>query len=1072
LDLSEDAAGERYVLLSSITTGANGVTSIDNSVIDNIDFVEAALDLVRDHKHTGGSQPAQVDLERHVRGRLPNENIGDLDASKIVSGRLSPSVMPQLDHFDLENVGTMTHPQIDAYIKMLSFENSHLFGEVAGTNILQLYMAQKHIWTDVDKYTSNFLSISPGLSPDSFTDHNATNADLDDVNHVIKGVLAQGGSIINKTYTTNDALNGYEVSVNTVIENNSIFLDKSSDSSIVLLDFEDGVLAGEGIPGFVKEIVPITDNTSFTYDDEDAKSGVYAGKLDVAEVIQLTFTNSLSSSVDLSEYEDLSISVKTTSFNHGQIFVDFYNAGSLSLTVSVLANGEVTNDFKTVVTDITSVDRDAINKVVIRTDTSVGWDSTEEFVVLFDDITATGEGVYFESGSIRYIMDLPVSAQWEALSWNVDLNGGSFQIRGRSAFTRDELKNTPFSSYVLNSGDSPDVDPNPIFEFEVTLMSSTDGATTPTVEDLRVTFVVPASENGFVIDEIEEWERGTYTSKVDLLTTPGSVRIKTPINVGNTYYGNSFLLQELGVDNVPVVGFRGQNYLLSPNKVLVNELEPSFDMVNSLTRADEAVYRFCDTGNDRFFEIKFDGEFVYGLGSFNETSPFLGVMSVVYNPKLEILQIIFSRNVIVAGLDITEIELRYDGQSNLLDKNSYIIQDSTISADGSVKLMKIQLSPQMNEQLSEASEIQLILRDGFFIIEELSDFFLSTNLVRFTGMPVFSGDFLYVDGIFQPVSVDKTSEGGYLIGNAKRWGRTNDGIATIVEFNSDGIPTFSYDRNEFQFTLETLGNAKEFNDDYILASGIAGTPSFVLTADSNIASTTISSGAGSSEFIIQKGKTFRLAVQTMDKEMSLVFGDRYVWTSNNNVVAEVGVDGTVTAKSIGEATITATSVPKGDQIVASESTVEGESPQIDSSFTGIPRFATARIQVSTDETINYAVSTIQFSDTENDIAGMIPAENEETPEERNATGYVYLIGKSSQNVVFKYTSPEGSYPSKVTFDKDNNLFIAEKSFLVKNQGRVIKVDFNGNILFEYGFGEFDSPNDVQSLFNNEIIVSS
>jgi hypothetical protein len=268
LDLSEDAAGERYVLLSSITTGANGVTSIDNSVIDNIDFVEAALDLVRDHKHTGGSQPAQVDLARHVRGKLPNENIGNLDASKIVSGRLSPSVMPQLDHFDLENVGTMTHPQIDAYIKMLSFENSHLFGEVAGTNILQLYMAQKHIWTDVDKYTSNFLSISPGLSPDSFTDHNATNADLDDVNHVIKGVLAQGGSIINKTYTTNDALNGYEVSVNTVIENNSIFLDKSSDSSIVLLDFEDGVLAGEGIPGFVKAIVPITDNTSFTYDDE------------------------------------------------------------------------------------------------------------------------------------------------------------------------------------------------------------------------------------------------------------------------------------------------------------------------------------------------------------------------------------------------------------------------------------------------------------------------------------------------------------------------------------------------------------------------------------------------------------------------------------------------------------------------------------------------------------------------------------------------------------------------------------------------------------------------------------
>jgi hypothetical protein len=1064
----EQLDSNRYILLSQVTTGADNVSDIDNSVIDEIDFVEAALELVRNHKHTGGSNPSQIDLERHVRGKLPNENVGDLDASKVTSGRLSPAVIPQLNHFELDNVGTLTHPQIDAYIKMLTFDNTHLFGEVAGTNLLQLYMAHKHIWADIDQYTVNFLGISPGISPDEFTDFDATNAELDDVNHVIRGVLAESGSILNKNYYRNDDFKGYESQVNTIIENNSVFLDKSADTELVLLDFEDGILTGDEVPGFVKDISSITDNTSFTFDDSDPNSGVYAGNLDVADVIQLSYTNTLTASSDLTDYTELHIAIKTISFN----FVDIYNNDTRVLEISVLSDGEVTDGYKNVITDISTIDRDAINKVVIRTDTSMGWDLFEEFSVSFDDIKAVGQGVFYESGTIRYIVELPVVAQWEALSWLVDLNGGAFKIRGRSATTRDELANTPFSPYVQNSGDSPDVPKNPIFEFEITLESTADGSATPVLDSFRVTYIVAASDNGFAIDTYEEWARGTYTDKTDIETTPGSVRIKSPISIGNIFYGNSFILQEIDLTNTPVTGFRGHNFLLSPNKVVLNDLEPAFDMINSLTRADEAVYRFCDTGNDRIMEITFDGRFVYGLGSFNETSPFLGVMSVVYNPRLEILQIVFSRGVLLEGLDLSKIELRYDGQVSLLDTNSSVVEDSTISSDGTVKLLKIQLSSQINEALSDASEIGLVLREGFFIFEELSDFFLSTNLVRFTGFPVFKGDFLYIDGLFQPVSVNKTKEGNYLIGNAKRWGRSNEGIATIVEFTTEGIPTFSYDRNSFQFTLETLGNAKQFNDDYIVAAGISGTPSYTLTADNNIESTVITAGQGQSEFVIQLGKDFRLKVETFDKEENKVFGDRYVWTSDNNVVAEVDVDGTVTARTIGEATITATAVPKGDQEIEGESTEEGEEGQISESFTGLPRTATARIRVDSDPQTNYSVSTVLFTDTENDIAGVVENPDEEQPQERNATGYVYLIGRASQNVVFTYVCPEGSYPAKVTFDQDNNLFIAEKSFLVKNQGRVIKVDFNGNILFEYGFGEFDSPNDVQTLLNNEIIVSS
>jgi hypothetical protein len=1074
-DVGEGEVGSKYILLSTIVTGANNISSVDNSVANNIDFVEAALDLVRDHKHTGGSNPSQIDLARHVRGQLPNENIGDLDADKITSGRLLSSVMPQLDHHQLDNIGTLTHPQLDSYIKMLTFDNTHLFGEVAGTNMLQLYMAQKHVWTDVDRYTANFLSISPGLSPDSFTDFDASNAEIDDINHVIKGVVATGGSIINKTYNITDDFKGYDNIVDIIVDSNTLYLDKASDSEIILMDFEDGILSGDSIPGFVKTISAITDNTTFTFDDNDVQSGVYAGKLDVADVVQLAYTNTYSNSIDLTDYDELLISVKTTSFTHGQIFVDIYNNGSVVLELSVLADSEVTDGFKTISTDITTIDRDAINQIVIRTDTSMGWDISDTFAVSFDDIKAVGEGVYFEKGTIRYIAELPVSAQWEAISWDADLNGGNFKVRGRSATTVGELLNVPFSPYVVNSGDSPEVDKNPVFEFEVTLESDGLGANTPIVNSLRLTYIVPSSDNGFVVDDLEDWDNGTYTDKVDLLTTPGVVRIKEPISVNNIFYGNSFIIQELDPSDIPLVGFRGQNILLSPNKVVINDLEAGFDMVNSMDRSIEAVYRFCDTGNDRILEVDFNGEFVYGMGSFNESSEFLGVMSVVYNPRLETIQIVFSREVLLAGLDLSELELRYDGQVSLLDNNSSVIEDNSISSDGAVKILKIQLSPQINSKLFEADDIAIILRSGFFIIEELSDFFVSTNLVKFSGFPVFSGDFLYVEGIFQPVSVEKSDSGSYLIGNAKRWGRANEGISTIAEYTNEGFVTFAYDRNDYKFTLETLGNAKYFSEDYIISAGISGTASRSLTSDSNIESTTIIAGEGRSEFIIQNDKTFKLKVETLDKEMNIVYGDRYLWSSDNNVVASVNVNGVVTAHAVGFANITATAVPKGNQTVADAETSETdteETVQISDTFTGLPRTATARIQVDIDETINYSVSTVEFTNTELDMAGIVETEGEDQPDERNAIGYVYLIGVGSQNVVFSYVSPEGSYPSKVDFDEDKNLYISEKSFTARNQGRVIKVDLNGNILFEYGFGEFDSPNDVKSLLRNEIIVSS
>jgi hypothetical protein len=78
---------------------------------------------------------------------------------------------------------------------------------------------------------------------------------------------------------------------------------------------------------------------------------------------------------------------------------------------------------------------------------------------------------------------------------------------------------------------------------------------------------------------------------------------------------------------------------------------------------------------------------------------------------------------------------------------------------------------------------------------------------------------------------------------------------------------------------------------------------------------------------------------------------------------------------------------------------------------------------------------------------------------------------SSENIFFNYDSSDGLYASDASFDDNSNIILAESS-IVKNVGRIIKLDSFGNIVAVFGNGQFTIINDVRSSKNGNILIST
>ena len=88
-------------------------------------------------------------------------------------------------------------------------------------------------------------------------------------------------------------------------------------------------------------------------------------------------------------------------------------------------------------------------------------------------------------------------------------------------------------------------------------------------------------------------------------------------------------------------------------------------------------------------------------------------------------------------------------------------------------------------------------------------------------------------------------------------------------------------------------------------------------------------------------------------------------------------------------------------------------------------------------------------------------------------GRVKIVERSSGRVVYDQYTSDGTYGGDVQLDADKNLVVVEKAYDgTTGKGRVVKMDEDGNVFFQFGFNELASPNDVRVLSTGNLVIST
>lgn len=968
------------ILLAKVTTNASSVVSVDTTVRTDIGFIAVIKDLINKHRHRGGlDNPSKIDLASEVIGQLPGFRIAGLDSAQIISGRLDPARVPTLEHGDLLYSGVLTHAQLDSFVRNLSNPNARLLGELSATNMLQLWMAQKHIWNDCDSQTDNLLVMIPGISPDSFTDFNATTAIVDKFHHTISGVPALQGQLLTTTFRTkvdfDSAFLNVNVQTGTLNQTTSFFKLTKPFSETIVDGFDNVFYDGTTFPGWTLETIASNNQSSFTSDASEKVDGAFSAKLNLNQSFTIQATKFFTVQ-DWTNYNELQVSIQTLSEAHGQIFFSILGGTQQSPTVlasfQLLNQNQVTAGFVTIVQDLLAVTRTAVIGVRIYTDTALGWDLSP--VTLNIDAIKLNNNLFFTpAGVMRFRYETPQSSKWASISWDADLNGGSIQVRSRSApnfAILDQSSAIPFQPATTTSGADPLVVDNPCIEFEMTLATNVSKTATPVVRSVTISYISNNQNTGLSIDTTQDFLRATKFGNT-IVQDPGDVLIDGRIDVGDVVYGHPTSLQQVDSFGTPVFGVTGSALFLSPSQAATTDFisrQPSMNGVTTAQKLSDRTYLLTDTMNDRVLLFDKNGSLVNGLASNNVRNlTSLYPLTATFNPTNGILYICWSTNVSLKGIDLSQMTIRGSGVviplSNSIDSVSRVQGVNSDLASSNVVAVVLAGAhvSELKDFLSSTgvTDSRLFLEVGANAAKEGVDL-TSPNFATLTGprgMNIFVGNVKFIAGIFRPISVNITAAGNWLIGNAKPLATDASGgdlvtgvgkseITSTVELNPlTGLTVFSDD--SVDFTIETLGAAIEFsNGRYVAVSGIVQDKTNATTSSS----TTTTPGQG---------------------------------------------------------------------------TTAAASP----------------------------VSATQA------LAGY--------------RGRTKIIEKASGRVVFEQPTSDGTFGADVQVDPDLNLIVIEKAFNgAIGKGRVVRLDEDGNVFFQYGLNELAAPNDVRLLSNGNLVVSS
>ncbi len=889
---TSDLTDPNFLILAEVTVGPTSITSINNDVRQSIGFIDLIKAAIRLHKHRGGSlNPSKIDLASEVKGQLPSFRIANFDAEKITTGTFDLARMPLIDHQSLQNVGLLTHPQLDSFVKTLETSNKEIFGEISTSNLLQLILAMKFIYDDpdsvmylndrwVDQYFINEFAVIPGITPNSFIDFEATSAQIDLSQHVITGIAPTTGTSFYVTYDTNLAWKSSYLLDNLVVASNTVTLafNEDDESSIVTIEgFESASASGDDLSGgnqtlFRKETVIISDNAAISASSSatNVVEGFYSGKFTHQQSFRVQYVKQFNSTQDWSTYDSFVLYVKCIDTVHGPVKLYFETSdGEKSIDYTVLNANEITsnpdvsaNDFEVRVIDLSTVPfRDAVSKIVIYTD-----DLVNPFSFFIDYINIQRAVLLPPSGTMKIRYASNVKVVFSSIEWtSIEPSGTEITVRARSADGTVLLNRSDYTPF-LNSGDLINLNGTDI-EIEVEFFPDSSRTVAPVLQRLRIQVITEAELDGVRIDTEEEWSRGE-SKNIDIVSD--HLELDTPIYVESYYFALANTINQVHENTTDFdtpytesdsVALFGDDSPISPNTIFAsveNSLAGSASSrlfePRSVLRKSGRTFVVADTYNDRVLEYDETGSLVAGFGSINyEHSNKIFPIAASFDIRTGILYIVWSKKISFKTVDVSQITLQTATTQVRLIKNFDKIlgltqsELNTVNAEG--QIMPIYLSTQnagIASQLPGKNKSFIFVSNTTLSSGMQTDSVFYKKIATALGIPLYVGNFAYIDGVFTPTWADKTEDDTYLICNAKVAVKTWDfpsgafpngsesvslsaNVSSIIEVNQNNQIVFGVD-NVMSFSPFVPGRAEKVDDNTLLIGGLRpggqlGTPS-------------------------------------------------------------------------------------------------------------------------------------------------------------------------------------------------------------------------------------------------------
>jgi len=702
---------DKNLYLGSVVTDSNNILSVDTSGRTELGFLALINSEVAKHKHNGAiGNPDPIDLSKEVQGVLNQNNLPDLDASLIQSGTIDVNRLPKIDHISqLTNNGILTHAQLDSYIETLSLDNQSLMGEISTVNLLQLILALKHVYPDIDEFLVNEIAFIPGVSPNDYIDAVNTTAIVDTRTyseggqHTIKGVPAEHFKLYTKKWDkTNDFKN--QNLYNTVVIGDSVVLNTSANE--LSIDEFNNISQWSTSTHDLSSIGSSfqLDTTNYVVAPSSAKLTIGTESVEVQLLLKKTF-----GAQDWSSYDFLHFYLYTTNVRHGDLFFYISDSGRgiQRSNIKVLSRNQLTinedtliNGWQEVVIDIRPFVKTKIDTMGFYVSTKDGWDTSKGFDLNIDSFRLTAGNIYNTDGFIRFIYGNSIyknfsTLRWDALYPSDDLSVGSnLQARTRVANDLIDLSTSAWSSYFSVSGSEIELPTESLYkyiEIEMYFTSSDSLKRSVTLNSLYLDHSIVDVENSFEFATRDDWESGSLFN-IDADSNPGSISIKSYEDFGDITYGSNGKLSVL--DNMlnSRYDISGSMLPISVYQV-INSLPSGFGMITGVARGADGNVWLSDIDNDRVVEIDRNGHMVRGFyGSYLKdpltldyqndilsTRQYVNVLNSVFNPNTNLLYVVLDK-ILVSISDVPYMYLKVGAQRlDLSNVTKTIVNDNIVA---------------------------------------------------------------------------------------------------------------------------------------------------------------------------------------------------------------------------------------------------------------------------------------------------------------------------------------------------------------------------------------------------------